>query len=297
MVGFGPHNPVAKAPKSLAVGPSFFSVAADEPTFPAALRQLPRPPASLWTAGRLPRNDERLLAIVGSRAASLSACGLAGRVAAAAVRAGYGVVSGGALGIDAAAHRGALAAGGATFAVLGCGVDVVYPDRHGPLFGDIAREGGLISEYAPGTPPRAGQFPVRNRLVAALAEATIVVEARSASGALITARLARSLGRRVLAVPGSAGCDELLAAGAAVALDDERALDDRLAGIVPPAPEAPPALAPLVAALRAGAAAPIDLALRMGATLPEVLAGLAEAELCGWARRLPGGRFEVLRAN
>jgi DNA processing protein len=276
---------------------SFFSVGADAPSFPAALRQLSRPPASLWTAGRLPRSDERLVAIVGARAASVASCALAERLAAAAVRAGYGVVSGGALGIDAAAHRGALAAGGVTFAVLGCGVDVVYPDRHGPLFADVARAGGLLSEYAPGTPPRAGQFPVRNRLVAALAEATIVVEARPASGALITARLALAMGRRVLAVPGSAGSDELVATGRALALEDAEALVERLAGVAAAAPEVPAALAPLVRALRAGAAAPIDLALRMGATLPEVLAGLAEAELSGWARRLPGGRFEVLRAN
>jgi DNA processing protein len=276
--------------------PSFFSVEADAPTFPAALRQLSRPPAALWCEGRLPEG-ERLLALVGARAASVVACSLAERLAAAAVRAGLGVVSGGALGIDAAAHRGALAAGGPTFAVLGCGVDVVYPDRHGRLFRDITRAGGLLSEYPPGTPPRSWQFPVRNRLVAALAEATIVVEAKAGSGALITARLARELGRRVLAVPGSAGCDELVASGAALLLEDESALLARLAGEAPAAPAIPEALEPLVRALRAGAAAPIDLALRMGATLPEVLAGLAEAELSGWARRLPGGRFEVLRAN
>jgi DNA processing protein len=245
----------------------------------------------------LPEHGERLLAIVGARAASVTACRLAERLAAVAVRAGFGVVSGGALGIDAAAHRGALGAAGATFAVLGCGIDVVYPDRHGPLFREIVRAGGLLSEYVPGTPPRSWQFPVRNRLVAALAETTIVVEARAGSGALITARFALGLERRVLAVPGSAGCDELLAAGAALPIDDERALSARLAGVEPAALSVPEALAPLVGALRAGAAAPIDLALRMGATLPEVLAGLAEAELSGWARRLPGGRFEVLRAN
>jgi DNA processing protein len=248
-------------------------------------------------AGHLPGNYERRLALVGSRVASLAGCRLAERLAAAAVRAGFGVVSGGALGIDAAAHRGALAAGGVTFAVLGCGIDVVYPDRHGPLFAEIARSGGLLTELEPGTPPRRTHFPARNRLVAALAEATIVVEARPSSGALITAGLARRLGQRVFAVPGSAGCDELLASGAALAIDDEGALLARLAGMVPDPPAVPAALAPLVAALRAGAAAPIDLALRMGATLPEVLAGLAEAELSGWARRLPGGRFEVLRAN
>jgi DNA processing protein len=285
------------APTTSAEASSFFSVAPDAPSFPAALRQLPRPVATLWAAGRLPRNDERFVAIVGARAATLPGCRLAEQLAAAAVNAGYGVVSGGALGIDAAAHRGALAAGGTTFAVLGTGIDVVYPDRHGPLFADIARAGGVLSEYAPGTPPRPGQFPVRNQLVAALAEATIVVEAQRASGALITARLARELGRRVIAVPGSTGCDALVATGKALALEDAEALVERLAGVAPAAAEVPAALAPLVAALRAGAAAPIDLALRMGATLPEVLAGLAEAELSGWARRLPGGRFEVLRAN
>jgi DNA processing protein len=285
------------APTSSARAPSFFSVEADAPTFPAALRQLAKPPHRLWFTGRLPRGDERLLALVGSRAASGVGCRLAERLAAAAVGAGRGVVSGGALGIDAAAHRGALAEGGVSFAVLGCGVDVVYPDRHAALFGELAGSGGLLSEYAPGTPPRSGQFPVRNRLVAALSEVTIVVEAKQASGALITARLARGLGRRVLAVPGSAGCDGLLASGAALAIDDEQALLDRLAGVCPQGPTVPVRLAPLVGALRAGAATPIDLALRLGATLPQVLAVLAEAELTGWARRLPGGRFEVLRAN
>ena len=286
------------------MAPSFFAngradgrVRADESTFPAALRQLAKPLSNLWFAGRLPLGDERMIAIVGSRAASAAGCRLAETLAAATAQAGYGVVSGGALGIDAAAHRGALGAGGATFAVLGCGVDIVYPDRHASLFAEVARTGGVLSEYAPGTPPRAGQFPVRNRIVAALAEVTLVVEAKRASGALITARLARELGRRVLAVPGSAGCDDLVASGAAEPVDDARALLDRLAGVVPATPPIPESLAPLVGALRAGAAAPIDLALRMGATLPEVLAGLAEAELCGWARRLPGGRFEVLRAN
>jgi DNA processing protein len=277
--------------------PSSFSVAANAPSFPAALRQLSRQPAVLWVTGRLPVSGERAIAIVGSRAATGAGCALATRVAAGVSSAGYAVVSGGALGIDAAAHRGALAAGGVTFAVLGCGVDVVYPDRHGPLFAQIAGNGGLVSEYPPGTEPRPGQFPVRNRIVAALAEATVVVEARPASGALITARLARELGRRVFAVPGSAGCDQLIASGGAAPIDDAGSLMAQLAGAAPVVPAVPEALAALVEALRSGAAAPIDLALRLGTTLPAVLAGLAEAELTGWARRLPGGRFEVLRAN
>lgn len=278
------------------MAPFFFSVEANAPTFPAALRQLPTPPAALWVRGRLPAADERLVSIVGARAASGRGCQRAGRVAAEAVSAGYAVVSGGALGIDAAAHRGALAANGATFAVLGCGIDVVYPDRHGALFDQIAGAGGLCTEYEPAEPPRGWQFPARNRIVAALAEATVVVEAQPASGALITARLARSLNRRVFAVPGSPGCDELLATGAASALP-EGELAAVLAGAAPRPRPVPEALAPLVTALEVGPSAPIDLALRLGITLPAVLATLAEAELLGWARRIPGGKFEVLRAN
>jgi DNA processing protein len=302
MVGFGVNNPSAEAPTTSSMprsnAPSFFSVAPDAPTFPAALRQLSSVPATLWFSGRLPADGERALAIVGSRAATGAACARAEALARASVAAGYAVVSGGALGIDAAAHRATLAAGGATFAVLGCGVDVAYPDRHDALFGEIAaRGGGVLSEHAPGTPPRRQHFPARNRLVAALAEATIVVEAGAGSGALITARLARKLGRRVLAMPGSAGCDELLARGDAERLTHEGGLVDRLAGRAVEVETVPEALAPLVSALRAGAASPAELARRLGATLPATLSALAEAELMGWTLLLPGGKFEVLRAN
>ena len=108
------------------------------------------------------------------------------------------MISGGALGIDAAAHRGALQGKGATFAVFGCGIDVVYPDRHRRLFDEvIAGGGGLLSEYSPGTPPRPWQFPARNRIVAALAQMVIVGESRTGSGALITARLAATPGTAV----------------------------------------------------------------------------------------------------
>src|SRR5262249_19174415 len=157
----------------------------------------------------------------------------------------WAVISGGALGVDAAAHRGALAAGGTTYAVLGCGVDVVYPDRHGQLFAQIAEAGGLLSEYPLGTPPRSGQFPVRKRIGGALARAGLVVEARPRSGALITARLGRETGRRVLAVPGSAGTDALIAAGAALEVEDPASLLARLAGQAAPARAVPPALAAL----------------------------------------------------
>jgi DNA processing protein len=232
---------------------------------------------------------ESRLAIVGARDASMAKCRLAHELASSSVRSGFAIVSGGALGIDAAAHRGALAAGGATFAVLGCGVDVVYPDRHGALFAEVSAAGGLLSEYAPGTQPRHGQFPARNRIIAALSEAVLVVEAGFASGALITARLATKLGRALLAVPGSPGTDELIATGAARPISDGEALRRALAGEAPAARAIPARLAALVAALEAGDARPADIARRLRLPLPNTLALIAEAELDGWICRRPGG--------
>jgi DNA processing protein len=301
MLGFGRHNQSATAPTNRLMPWSLPApiawISGADLAFPAALRRSPRPPADLWFAGRLPDSHQPAVAMVGSRAASRAACRLAGDLAGSLVRSGYAVISGGALGIDAAAHRGALVAGGATFAVLGCGVDVLYPDRHGPLFAEIVASGGLLSEYPPGTPPRSGQFPVRNRIVAGLAQATLVVEARPASGALITARLAREAGRDVLAVPGSPGTDLLIASGAARAVEDSVGLLARLAGAEVPERAVPPPLAALVEALRAGVSAPPDIAAHLGVSLPEALGRLAEAELVGWVHRLPGGRFEVPRAS
>jgi len=216
-----------------------------------------------------------------------------------ASRHGYTIVSGGALGIDAAAHRGALAAGGPTFAVLGCGVDVVYPDRHAALFDEIAARGGLLSEFPLGTPPRRRQFPSRNRIVAGLAEAVLVVEAQQASGALVTARLALAMGRRLLAVPGSPGTDRLVAAGQARAVRDGDELMAALRGEAPVAVSAPPEFRRVLAALAGGATA-AELGRRLGVSVPAALALLSEAELGGWILRGAGGVFtsiEVTRAN
>jgi DNA processing protein len=235
--------------------------------------------------------------MVGSRAATRKGCARAAEIAAVLGRAGRFVVSGGALGIDAASHAGALEAGAPTFAVLGCGADVVYPDRHRELFARIAATGGVLSELAPGTPPRHWQFPVRNRLVAALGEAVVVVEADRLSGALITAKLARKLGRVVLAVPGSAGTDQLIAAGAADSVDDGHEILARLAGGPAKVVAVPDGFQALCRALAAGADTPPGLAQKLGRPLPQVLGLLFEAELGGWVRRLPGGRYEVPHAN
>src|SRR5262245_16478731 len=158
--------------------------------YPVRLMNAARPPSTVWFAGALPPTTGRALAIVGSRAATRAGVDRAHGLGRDAAAGGWSVVSGGALGIDAAAHEGALALPVRTFAVLGCGVDVVYPDRHRTLFGRICANGGLLSEHPPGTQPRRQQFPSRNRLIVALADAVVVVEAAHRSGALITARIA-----------------------------------------------------------------------------------------------------------
>lgn len=277
--------------------PGIVAISPFDPGYPQRLLQLGRPPAPLWVVGRAPTGAERGLAIVGSRAATLKGCAVATELAAAIGRAGWFVVSGGALGIDAAAHLGALEVGAPTFAVLGCGVDVVYPDRHGPLFARIAGSGGLLSELPPATPPRFKQFPSRNRLVAALAEAVLVIDARLRSGALITARLARKQGRLLLAVPGSAGTDQLIASGAAESVNDAADVLRRLSGGPAKVAAVPASLAPLVRALSSGPDSPAGLARKLGCPLPDVMGALFEAELSGWVRRISGGLYEVPHAN
>jgi len=250
---------------------------------------MPQPVKALWYRGRLPAPTDRGLAIVGARAASVTGCRVAHALAAASARQGFAIISGGALGIDAAAHRGALDAAGVTFAVLGCGVDVVYPDRHAALYADVARAGGLISEHPPGTQPLRRNFPSRNRIIVGLAETVVVVEARFKSGALITAGLATARGRRLLAVPGSPGTDDLIATGAATPVADANDLAEILAGKAPRVRPVPPRFAPLLAALRGSDAGAAELARRLSLPLSDTLALIAEAELDGWLCRRLGG--------
>jgi DNA processing protein len=269
-----------------------------EPGYPAQLFALPNPPKSLWWIGRLPAEGQRLVAIVGARAASRAACDGAAQIAHDLARSGATIISGGAFGVDAAAHQGALAAAASTFAVLGCGTDVVYPDRHVDLFARIGKTGALLSEYAPGTKPRPGQFPARNRIIAALASAVIVVEAAARSGALSTASWGRKLGKPVFAVPGSAGTDGLIREGRGVAVASADDVESALAGHVVSvastlAVEPPPAFAPLLDAIAAGADTPAALSRRLGTSLPSVLGMLAEVEMEGWVRRA-GGIYEVI---
>jgi DNA processing protein len=232
--------------------------------------------------------DRPAVAIVGARACSTYGSAVARTLARELASAGLVVVSGLARGIDAAAHRGALDAGGETIAVLGCGIDRDYPAAHAELAGRIAGSGLVLSEYPPGVEPAPWRFPARNRLVAGLATATIVVEARSRSGALITADLAMEEGREVLAVPGeitsalSDGTNELLRNGAGLVRGTEDVL--QLFGLVKPDAPQPElgATAELVLdSLRDEPASADELARKTGLRAGELGAALAELELAG----------------
>jgi DNA processing protein len=267
--------------------------------FPARLRDIASPPKTLWWRGSLPDPEARHIAIVGARAATRAACERARSMAADLGTRGFAIVSGGAFGIDAAAHEGALSVGAPTYALLGCGVDIVYPDRHVDLFNRITGCGGLLSEYPPGTPPRAGQFPARNRLIAGLADAVLVVEAASRSGALITARMALSQGRPLFAVPGSPGTDAFLRKGRALSVSSADALEAALASGTS-APAASDGVgdrqtgSALLDAIARGVNTAPALGHCLGMTLPSVLAMLAEAELDGCVARAAGNTYEVI---
>jgi DNA processing protein len=190
------------------------------PDYPACLSEIPDAPLLLFWLGRS-WDGGKGVAIVGSRAPTAPGKAFARELAADLACGGATVVSGMARGIDTAAHEGAIEGGGTTIAVLGCGVDVVYPPESRRLRDRIAEQGAIVSEYAPGTGPLAWRFPARNRIVSGMTRATVVAEAPAQSGALITARLALEQGREVLAVPGSpffphtAGSNRLLLDGAA----------------------------------------------------------------------------------
>ncbi len=172
--------------------------------YPANLAKVPDPPAVLFSTGALMARDLVSIAVVGSRLASPAGIIFTQALASDLALSGVTVVSGLAVGIDSAAHRGALKAGGRTLAVLGCGLDVNYPATNADLRRAIALDGTVLTEFPPGTPPSSGNFPSRNRIISGLALGVVVVEAAERSGSLITARFALEQGREVFAVPGTA---------------------------------------------------------------------------------------------
>ncbi len=273
--------------------------------YPAALLQTADPPLLMYLMGARAHLQPPSMAIVGSRSPTPQGLDNARHFAAEFVADGLVVVSGLALGIDGAAHEGALAAGGATIAVVGTGLDIVYPSRHRSLAHRIATAGLIVSEYPPGTPSRPENFPQRNRIIAGLALGTLVVEAALRSGSLITARLAVEAGREVFAVPGSIhsaqakGCHQLIRDGAklvecaADALEELRAIrsPDRPAAAVEADPEPGPA-DPLLDALGHDPVTLDALGARTGWPTADLLARLLTLELEGQVARLPGGLYQ-----
>ena len=279
-------------------------VAAGDPGYPSSLLDLFDPPAGLFVSGPGPPVEGPVVAVVGARNCTPAGREMASALGAALARAGACVVSGGARGIDAAAHRGALDAGGRTVVVLGSGIDVAYPKQNRGLL-DAARElGAVVSEYPPGTPAEPFRFPARNRIVAALGSAVVVVEGAEGSGSMITADHALEMGRDVLAVPGAVTgplswvTNALIRDGAALIRGPEDLLADLgLAGGAPgasPAEEPAATLGPEEQAVWSALvvpSAPDALARAAGRPLPEVMAGLMALELRRLVRQV-GGRYE-----
>lgn len=204
----------------------------NHPMYPERLKVLADSPERLYVLGNLPEPGKKSVAIVGARACSAYGRKQARYFAVSLAARGIQVISGLAAGIDAAAHEGALEGGGKTFAVLGCGTDICYPRENYGLYRRIREQGGLLSEYEPGVAPHAWHFPRRNRIISGLADLILVVEAKQRSGALITADCGLEQGKIVCAVPGrlgdalSAGCNQLIAQGAGIALSPELLLEE-----------------------------------------------------------------------
>ncbi len=271
--------------------------------FPRLLRAIHDPPAALFLrgAGGPEILSRPAVAIVGARACSPYGSQVSRRLGRELAAAGVVVVSGLARGVDGEAHRGALEAGGLTVAVLGCGIDRDYPAAHRGLARGIAERGLIVSEYEPGVEPAPWRFPARNRIIAGLCQASVIVEARERSGALITADFALEEGREVLVVPGeitsalSAGTNALLKLGAAP-LTDSSDLFEAL-GLEPPGPASPPELGETAGAvlvrLRDGAVSADELARTIPLEPGPLAAALAELELAGVVAEAEGLYREV----
>jgi len=271
--------------------------------YPPCLLDIHDPPPMLYVVGDPGWLTRPAIAIVGARHATPDGLSTARAFARRLAREGWCIISGMALGIDTAAHEGALEAEGGTVAVVGTGADVVYPARNRKLAARIEAAGALVSELPLGTPALAHQFPRRNRLVAGLARGTLVTEAAARSGSLITARLAAEAGRDVFAIPGSIhsplsrGCHALIRQGAKLVESPEDVLEE-LCGpddlIRRAQGETAPVRDELLAAMGYGPVALDDLARRSGLAIPDLQARLLDLELRGRVARLGGGRYQVV---
>jgi DNA processing protein len=274
---------------------------ADE-AYPQALLEIPDPPCVLYVRGDPAWLQKRGIAVVGSRNATPQGQQTAADFSKTLARHGLTIISGLALGIDAAAHQGALSGGGGTIAVIGTGADRLYPARNKALALAIVEHGAIVSEFPLGTPAAAANFPRRNRIISGLACGVLVVEAAPESGSLITARLAGEQGREVFAIPGSIhsplarGCHRLIKQGAKLVETAQDVLEELGALAVQAAPaELPAATAhPLLDAIGHDACGLDDLIERTGLSAEQLLGDLLELELAGLLATLPGNRYQRL---
>ena len=297
--------PRADAVRIAAARRGIRAVAWNDPSFPSTLLSLPDVPPALWYRGSLEVLDAPAVAIVGSRVASAVAIETATRLATDLASRGVTVVSGLARGVDSAAHHGALQAG-RTAAVLGSGLDRVYPAEHQPLAVKIAAAGIVVSEFSPDTPPLPMFFPMRNRLISGLSRAVVVIEANEKSGSLITAACALEQGREVMAVPGNVlsgrnrGAHALIRDGAKIVECADDIVEELWGTGRPPHAEANALSAgssavsvdPIVGRMEAGQAYDVDaLGALSGLENVRLLSCLIDLELQGRVRRVGGGRF------
>ncbi|HET7433526.1 MAG TPA: DNA-processing protein DprA [Thermoanaerobaculia bacterium] len=270
--------------------------------YPPLLRELPDPPLALHYLGDLKLLVKPSIAIVGSRRASPYGINAARHFATALAGASLAVVSGLALGVDAAAHEATLDANGHTIAVLGTGIDLIYPAKNRKLFQRIAAEGVIVTEFPPGTPPKREHFPIRNRIISGLSLGTLIVEATSRSGSLITARTAAEQNREVFAVPGSIfargseGTHRLIQYGARLVHEIDDLLSELREEYRPAArladAEPEPPLREVLAVFTRDEATHIDAAAaRLHRTPAELAESLLLLELGGWLRPLPGASY------
>lgn len=271
--------------------------------YPAALLEIADPPNVLYVRGNAALLQQRGLGVVGSRNATPQGIQTAEIFARALAAAGLSIISGLALGIDAAAHRGALAAGGKTVAVIGTGADRLYPARNKELALAIAEHGAIVSEFPLGTPAIAANFPRRNRIISGLARGVLVVEAAPESGSLITARLAAEQGREVFAIPGSIhspvarGCHKLIKQGAKLVETAQDVLEELGSFTVDSSPTEPPpsdSETPVLSALGHDPCSLDDLLERTGYSTDQLLTELLMLELAGQLATLPGNRYQRL---
>ena len=277
------------------------TIALSDDDYPRLLAEIIDPPLALHVKGDRSLLASDGIAVVGSRRASAYGVNAARRLATDLARSGLTIVSGLALGIDAAAHEAALDAGGRTIAVLGTGIDVTYPRSNARLRARIEKEGLVLTEFAPGTPPLPENFPMRNRVISGLTLGTVIVEATSRSGSLITARMAAEQGREVFAVPGSIfaagaeGTHRLIQYGAKLVHDVDDVLDElpgQFRAKRQTRTDPPDELRSVLAVLSRDEALHLEtIAGRLSRSTSQISESLLQLELGGWVRSLPGTRY------